>query len=137
MVQRDDDRCNSLRSTKNRFGLHCHPSVCLALETRPILLEDLHALRLVGLDPIFRWICGKPDLLQTSSPFHLRSGKCSQFFSVLISFALCLRAGISDASKFSSPQRLRPKYHAHPRNIPGKTSLPNWWSLDLFLAEIG
>ena len=38
-VRLDDDKCNYLRSPKNRFGLHCHPS-CLTVETRPILLED-------------------------------------------------------------------------------------------------
>ena len=48
-VRRDDDKCKSLRSTKNRFGLSCHPLLCLMAETRPILLEDhLYALRLVG-----------------------------------------------------------------------------------------
>ena len=29
-----------LRPTKNRVGLCCHPSLCLSVETRPILLED-------------------------------------------------------------------------------------------------
>ena len=57
VVQRDDDKCNnSLRSTKNRFGLHCHPFLCPLVETRPILLEDhLSALRLL----LSRWIFGK------------------------------------------------------------------------------
>ena len=31
---------NSLRWTKNLFGLHCHPSLCPVVETRPTLLED-------------------------------------------------------------------------------------------------
>ena len=39
LVQRDDDKCNSLRSSKNRFGL-AHPRQWLMVETRPILLED-------------------------------------------------------------------------------------------------
>ena len=50
----------SLRSTKNRFGLHCHPSLSLMVETRPILLEDhLCGLRLVQGDPVLRWIFWK------------------------------------------------------------------------------
>ena len=47
-VRRDDDKSNSLRSTKNRFGLHCHPLLCLSVETRPMILEDhRYGLRLV------------------------------------------------------------------------------------------
>ena len=30
-----------------------------------------------------------------------------------------------------------PTYNAYPRNIPGKTFLPNWWSLAWSLADIG
>ena len=52
--------------------------MCVTVETRPILLEDhLCALRLSRVDPVFRWIFGKPNLLQTIRLFHLRSGMWS------------------------------------------------------------
>ena len=65
--------------------------------------------------------------------------KCSPFLEVNISFALSLRAWISDASRFPSssisatqmsPFQSLPATNAHPRNIHGRTFLPNWWSLD-------
>ena len=56
-----------MRSSRNRFGLLCHQSVCLSVETRPTLLEErLCAFRLVQGGPEFRWIFGKLDLLQTT-----------------------------------------------------------------------
>ena len=45
LFQHDDGQCSSLKSTKNRFRLHCHPEMSLLVETRLILHEDLHALR--------------------------------------------------------------------------------------------
>ena len=42
LVQRDDDKSNSLRSTKNRCGLLCHPSCRTLAETCPNFLEDHH-----------------------------------------------------------------------------------------------
>ena len=83
-VQRDDDKCNSLRSTKNRYGHHCHPSLCLMVETRPTVLEDhLCVLLLVQGDLILRWIVGKldlPDNLTVASA--LGNMKCSPFFGM-------------------------------------------------------
>ena len=64
-VRRDDDKWYSLRSTKNRYGLLCHPLLRLLCETRPILLDDHVFLLLVRVDPGLRWIFGKPGLLQT------------------------------------------------------------------------
>ena len=45
LVQRDDGKCNSMKSTRRRSGLHCHLAMSLMVETRLILLEDLHVLR--------------------------------------------------------------------------------------------
>ena len=36
-----------------------------------------------------------------------------------------------------SPFQIPPAINAYLRCIPGKTSLPNWWTLDWSLAEIG
>ena len=36
-----------------------------------------------------------------------------------------------------SPFQIPPASNAYPRNMPGKTFLPNWWSLDWSRAEIG
>ena len=67
LVRRDDDKCNSLRSTKNRFELLCHPSLCLSAETRPTLLEDhLWDLRLFWLIP---YKGGFSDTLISSKQF--------------------------------------------------------------------
>ena len=56
----------SLRSTKHRLELLCHPSLRPLAETRPNFLEDHNwALRLSPVDPTFRWIFGFHDLLQT------------------------------------------------------------------------
>ena len=40
-VRRDEGQCKSLRSTKNRFALLCHPSFRLVVETCPKSLESL------------------------------------------------------------------------------------------------
>ena len=38
---------------EKKFGLHCHPTSCVMVETRPILLEDhLCAPRLSRVDPV-------------------------------------------------------------------------------------
>ena len=67
-------------------------------------------------------------------------------FGVTISFELSLRARTSDESKFYSssmsaavvsPFQIPPTYNTDPRNIPGNTFAPNWWSLDWSLAQIG
>ena len=55
----------------------------------------------------------------------------SLFCGVNASFALSLRTWISDASIFSNSS------NAYPRNFPGRTFFPNWWSLDWSRAEIG
>ena len=99
-VRRDDDKCNSLRSTKNRFRLHCHPSFRLRVETRPILLEDhLYVLRLVRENPVSRWIFGKPDLLKSTCDRTCEVFTIFRRHNFLLAF---LRSWISDASKISS-----------------------------------
>ena len=147
LVQRDDGECNSLKSTRSRFGLQCHPEMSLMVEIRLFLLEDLHVLRLVQEDHVLRWMFSElisPD--NFTFPSAIRNVKFSLFFSAITSYAVSLRAWISDASKFSSssmsatkmsPFQIPSAYNAYPRNMPSKTCLPNWWILDKSLAEIG
>ena len=67
-------------------------------------------------------------------------------FGKRTSCALSLRAWIPDESKSSSssmsantisPFQIPPANSACPRNIPGTTVLPNWWSLDWSFAVLG
>ena len=69
-------------------------------------------------------------------PSAIRNMKCSPFLDIIVSFALSLRAWISDAFNFPSssisatmwlPSRFFPATNAYPRNLPCKTFLPNWW----------
>ena len=62
----------------------------------------------------------------------------SPFLDVMISSALSLRTRTSDASNFPSssmsatkisPFQIHLATNANPRNLPGKTFLPKWWSL--------
>ena len=70
----------------------------------------------------------------------------SPFLDVNISFALSIRAWISEASNLPSssisatiisPYQILPATNAYSRNFSGKTFLPNWWSLHWSLAEVG
>ena len=75
MVQRDDGKCTSLKSTKCRSGLHSQPEWSLMMETRLIILhEDLRVLRLVPGIPVSSWMFSEPDLSQIISLFHLSLG---------------------------------------------------------------
>ena len=71
--------------------------------------------------------------------------KCSPLCGVDTSFALILRGWISDTCIFSnssksaikmSPFQILSAINAYPRKIPGKTFLPNWWSLDWSRTEM-
>ena len=97
--------------------------------------------------PVLRWIFGFHDLVEAILLCHLRLGvmKLPLLFGVITSFALSLRAWISDPAKFSSssmsatkisPSQIPSAYTAYPRNIPGNTFLPNWWSLCWSSAEM-
>ena len=145
MTQRDDDKCNSLRSTKNRCGLLCPPLFCLMFETRRILLgEHPCALRLrIKVD--FRKIWSPPDNLTVPSAIR-KEFDCFTFFRASVPPSHSLRAWISDASKFSSSYmsvnmmslfQILPAYNAYRRNIPSRTFLSNWWSIDWSVGEIG
>ena len=76
-------------------------------------------------------------------PYH---GGCSQNLISSRQFHFSMLAWISDASIFSkssmsatkmSPLQILHAYKTEPRNIPGETFLPNWWSLDRSLADTG
>ena len=140
-VQRDDGKCIFLKLTRNDFLLHRHPAMSLVVEARLILLEDVHVLLLAQGCPRLRWMFSEPDLLQIVyfSICDLEFlKKVHHFGSVNTSFAMSLFAWTSDASIFSnssmsatkmSPFQIPPTYTTYPRNIRGKTFLPNWWSL--------
>ena len=79
-------------------------------------------------------------------PSAIEKMKCSPLCGVIISFTLILRARITDASNIfqllnvcyqnvSLPEN--PSHNTYPRKIPGRTFLPNWWSLDWSFAERG
>ena len=79
-------------------------------------------------------------------PSAIGNTNFSPVLDVNIYFALSLRAWSSDASNCprSSTSATRislwqipPAKYAYPKNIPGKTFLPNWWSLDWSFTEIG
>ena len=117
-------------------------------KTRLILLEDYLALLLCLGCPGKRWMFSDPDLLQKVWLSHLRLG----IWNFHVSWASTLPthraflpwsadASISSNSSMHatkmSPFQILSAYNAYPRNIPGKTSGPNWCSLDRSSAERG
>ena len=101
---------------------------------KKVFLHSLTGSYCLGVDS--RTSC----LFQATVPCHMRLViLCFQYFyTLLFSFALSLRACISDASNFPSyslsankvsPFQIFSATNAYPRNIPGNISLPNWWSL--------
>ena len=146
-VQRDYDQYNSLRSTKKSFWASVS-SVIASIGWDPSdspRRSSLHTSPLSGWSRIeadFQKAWSPPDDLTV--PAAIGNVKFSPSFGVVTSFALSLRAWISEASKnfqllnvcdqnVSCPDSTA--YIAYPRNIPGKTFLPNWWSLDGSLAK--
>ena len=99
----------------------------------------------------FSWL--KVGVLRTFShpdnftfPSAMGTMKFSTLLGVNTSFALSLRAWISDASILSNssmsatkmfPFQILRADNTFPRIFPGKTFFPNWQSLDRSLAEIG
>ena len=142
-VQCDDDKWSHLRLTKSHFGLQRH-LVFLLVETYPcflkVLLWDLDSLR-VGPAPLGRFSEFVVSSWQFCCSICDWEHEVFTFFDVNTSFALNLRAWISDASNFpaikTSPFQIPCATNANSRNTPGKTFLPNWWNLDWSLAEIG
>ena len=95
-----------------------------------------------------KWIFGICDLILPTWPDPSAKGHTisCHFFGMRTSFALSLRACESDASLFSSPSttatkmspfQMPPASSTYPMKMPGRTFLPNWWSLDGSSAEIG
>ena len=113
LVQRDDDECDSLRSSKHRCGLDCHPLACLTVETRPTLRKERRcALRLVQGNPGLRWIFGTPALCQTTWLVHLRSGMWNghHFSAWEPPSQWGSEHEFLTRPNFPAPQCLRPKY---------------------------
>ena len=136
--------------TRNRFLLHHHPAMSLdkvLVETCLILQEELLVLLLVLDDPGLRWMFSDVDLLQRFWLFHLRLGKMFHHFAALtlplhgpFGRGVQMRPPAPNSSMSAttmSPFQFLPAYNTQPRNIPGKTSRPNWCSRDRSLAEIG
>ena len=66
------------------------------------------------------------------------------FQTVILLLHWAFEHGLLTRPKFPTPQWLQPDYlsifltasNTYPRNIPSKTLLPNWWSLDCSCVEI-
>ena len=71
MAQLDGVNLSFLKLTRSRFGLHRRPELSIVVETRLILFEDLHVLRLVLGYPVSRWMFSKPDLFSYSRIYRI------------------------------------------------------------------
>ena len=94
-----------------------------------------------GTFPLLQWFVGIRSLFLTLLLYHLLLGIQMLLFSVrtVLLYALTRQGWISDVSTFSNssmsairiPPFLTPSApNACPRNIQGKTFVPNWWRLD-------
>ena len=119
----------------------------LWVETLPIRLEDLHwVLHSFRFAPVLEWVPGIRKF-QTIFLFHLLLGiwflsllKNQDFFCVDASRVNlwnvhCLQFLQVRNHNISFPDATRDK--CIPRKMPGKTCLPNWWSLDWSRIDIG
>ena len=117
---------------------------CRLRPLRVALRFSLTSWSRLGLDSRTSWSLRN----NFAVPSGIGSMKFSPFFDVNTSFALSLRARLSDASEFPSSSLtvcnqntsfpdFPPEINASLRNVPGKTFLPNWWSLVWSFAEIG
>ena len=105
-VQRDDEKCDSLRSANNLFGLLRQPLFRLLVGTCPNFLE---ALRFLQVGPALKWIFGFRDLFQTIFTVPAAIGKM-KFSPMVLSLPLhsALEHGFLTRPKFQAPRCLRP-----------------------------
>ena len=113
--------------------------VSLKFSLRSSLLTSCSGLRVDSRTP---WS------LQTMLLFHVRLEIWSFHHSLALSLPLhwafehgFLRGLHFPAAQMSAtiifPRQILPASNAHPRNMPGETFLPYWWSPDRSLEEIG
>ena len=139
----------NLKSTRNHFALHLHPEMVLWW-WRPVWFSS--KMFLLSF-PRSGWSRIKVDVLRVWSPpesftfLRLGTQNVHHFWAWSLLWHWVFQRGFLMRSSFPTPQclgpiclslfQIPPAYKAYPKNIPGRTFLPNWWILDWSFVEIG